>query len=163
LPGVAADNLGSYLERRGVSGPWTLDLTMDPPFAGAVVIPSLAESASIPRLLESLSADYTLPDSGLVVVFVVNNRGDASVGEKGDNQRTLSLLREVRRGLPFPVGIIDAASDWPGSWGTTCCSPGSITTEATRLSSPWMPTRWLIRDMPEPSSPTFVLQLPGGR
>jgi hypothetical protein len=100
----------AYLRRRGISGPWTLDLSHPGPFPGAVVIPALAEFASLPPLLASLCADHTLPASGLVVVFVVNNRDDASDLEKQDNQRTLVHLRTIRDRLAFPLGIVDAAS-----------------------------------------------------
>jgi hypothetical protein len=75
-----------------------------------VVIPALAESASLPLLIASLSADHTLPSSGLAVVFVVNNRDDATGAEKGDNQRSLARLRQFRSSVPFPLGIVDAAS-----------------------------------------------------
>lgn len=107
---MAADPVHTYLLRRGISGPWTLDLSHTGPFPGAVVIPALVEFASLPPLLSSLCADHTLAASGLVVVFVVNNRDDASDLEKEDNQRTLLHLRAIRDRLPFPLGIVDAAS-----------------------------------------------------
>lgn len=109
--GVRHDIVGDYLERRGVKGPWYLDLPGAELFAGAIIIPALAESASIPGLLDSLKSDHTLPSSGLVVVFVVNNREDAPSEDKQDNQNTLSYLRQVRSALPFPVAIVDAASE----------------------------------------------------
>jgi len=107
---VAADLLGDCLARHGAGGPWTLDLPDGPPPSGGIIIPSLAESTSLPLLLDSLRADRSLPSSGLAVVFVVNNRADASPGEKTDNLASLSLLRSLRPALPFPLGIVDAAS-----------------------------------------------------
>jgi len=107
---VSSDPVSAYLERRGVVGPWNLDLPHETPLRGGIVIPSLAEHASIPGLLQSLCADHTLPASGLAIVFVVNNREDASPDEKEDNRRTLETLRQVRHRLPFPLGIIDATS-----------------------------------------------------
>ncbi|HZV83118.1 MAG TPA: hypothetical protein VFF53_13220 [Geobacteraceae bacterium] len=107
---MAADPLSDYLARRSAGGPWSLDLSDGGPISGGIIIPSLAESSSLPVLLESLCADHTLPSSGLAVVFVVNNRDDAPASEKDDNQRTLSQLRHLRSALPFPVGIVDAAS-----------------------------------------------------
>ena len=99
-----------YLARRSAYGPWTLDLDAGKPVPGAIVIPALAESSSIPLLLDSLSADDTLSGSGLAVIFVVNNRLDAAAEEKEDNLATLKLLESVREKLLFPLGIVDAAS-----------------------------------------------------
>jgi hypothetical protein len=99
-----------YLTRSGVKGPWSIELTSPGPFPGGIIIPALAETDSLPQLLASLVADRSLPESGLLVLFVVNNREDASGEEKADNRRTLALLRERVAGLPFPVGIVDASS-----------------------------------------------------
>ena len=74
------------------------------------MIPALAETDSIPLLLESLTADFSLPESGLIVLFVVNCREDATAEERADNARTLTLLRGRAERLPFPVGIIDASA-----------------------------------------------------
>lgn len=99
-----------YLSRSGVKGPWAIELAASGPFPGGIVIPALAETASLPLLLESLCADPTLAASGLLVLFVVNNREDAPAEDQADNLRTLALLRGVVDSLPFAVGIIDAAS-----------------------------------------------------
>lgn len=80
------------------------------PFPGAIVIPALAESASLPTLLASLVADSSLAATGLAVILVVNNRLDASPAEKDDNCRSLRYLQARRGELPFVLGIIDAAS-----------------------------------------------------
>ena len=102
--------VADYLARRSAAGPWSLDLEAARPLPGAIVIPALAESSSIPLLLDSLSADGTLSGSGLAVIFVVNNRLDATAEEKEDNLATLKLLESVREKLSFPLGIVDAAS-----------------------------------------------------
>jgi len=104
------DPLQAYLARSGVSGPWSIELTGPGPFPGGIIIPALAEADSIPLLLASLCADLSLPESGLLVLFVVNNRQDATEEEQADNARTLELLRGLAGDLPFPVGIIDASS-----------------------------------------------------
>jgi hypothetical protein len=100
----------SYLARRSLQGGWQLESAERGPFRGGIIIPALAESASIPLLLDALCADYSLPASGLAVLFVVNNREDASAAEKDDNQQTLALLRCRRSTLPFPLLLVDAAS-----------------------------------------------------
>jgi len=107
---VRPDPLQDYLSRRGVGGPWSVELTGSGPFPGGIVIPALAEADSIPLLLASLNADPSLSASGLLVLFVVNNRQDATEEEQADNVRSLALLRGVAGSLPFPVGIIDASS-----------------------------------------------------
>ena len=109
-PGVRPDLLQEYLSRSGVTGPWSVEMATTGPFPGGIVIPALAETDAIPFLLASLAADLSLPASGLLVLFVINNREDATKEEQADNARTLALLRELTRSLPFPVGIIDAAS-----------------------------------------------------
>ncbi len=107
---MAADQVRDYLGRRKAAGPWGLDLPGDSRFPGGIIIPALAESSSIPGLLTSLCNDKTLGRSGFAVIFVVNNRDDASEGEKEDNRISLALLRRMRPTLPFPLGIVDAAS-----------------------------------------------------
>ena len=99
-----------YLARRSAAGPWALDLHAGEFIPGAIVIPALAEFSSVPLLLDSLAADSTLPESGLAVIFVVNNRADAALEEREDNLATLELLKIARKKLPFPIGIVDAAS-----------------------------------------------------
>jgi hypothetical protein len=107
---VKPEPFADYLARRSAAGPWTLDLEVGKPLPGAIVIPALAESSSIPMLLDSLTVDSSLTESGLAVIFVVNNRADASSEEKEDNLATLKLLKAVRATLPFPLGLVDAAS-----------------------------------------------------
>lgn len=102
--------LAAYLAARSAKGPWTLDLDSGKNLPGAIVIPALAELAMLPLLLDSLAADSTLPQSGLAVVFVVNNRTDASSEEKENNLLSLDYLQSRRNALPFPLGLIDAAS-----------------------------------------------------
>ena len=105
------DRVRDYLKRRAMQGPWEIEGLAAVPLRGGIIIPSLAESASIPALLDSLCADQTLPASGLAVLFVVNNRLDASEAERADNRLTLELLRSLRDKLPFPLLLIDAATD----------------------------------------------------
>lgn len=100
----------SYLARRAAAGPWLLDLEAARPLPGALVIPCLAESASLPQTLASLTADSSLTAAGLAVVVVVNNRLDAALAERADNQSTLNLLKECRGRFPFQLGFVDAAS-----------------------------------------------------
>lgn len=102
--------VSSYLSKRAVIGPWILDLENDQKYPGAIVIPSLAESAWLPQTLDSLVSDITLAKSSLAVIFVINNRLDATAEERHDNQLSLKYLREARARLPFRLGIVDASS-----------------------------------------------------
>ncbi|NVO00568.1 MAG: hypothetical protein HXX17_14715, partial [Geobacteraceae bacterium] len=104
------DAVSNYLHKRSAPGPWTLELVADEKYPGAIVIPSLAESAWLPQTLDSLVSDPTLAESSLAVVFVINNRLDASADERHDNRFSLEYLREARARLPFSLGIIDASS-----------------------------------------------------
>jgi len=107
---LQTDTVRDYLQRRAVPGPWSLETDSAGPFPGGVVIPTLAEAEQLPLLLDSLSADETLTASGLLVIFVVNHREDAAAAEKADNARSLALLRDSAGALPFPLGVVDAAS-----------------------------------------------------
>jgi hypothetical protein len=107
---VRDDRLNDYLARRAVGGPWQLELGRSGRFPGGIVIPALAEADNLPTLLAALTADPTLAASGMVVVVVVNNRADAGVGSRADNARSLRILAEAAPSLPFPLGIVDAAS-----------------------------------------------------
>ncbi len=107
---MKGDRLADYLASRAAGGPWRLALNCDRPLPGAIVVPALAESASLPEFLAALAADHTLPPSGLAVIIVVNNREDAAPAEKEDNRRTLAMLAEAVPRLPFPLGIVDATS-----------------------------------------------------
>ena len=102
--------LDDYLARRAAGSPWRLELGRSGPFPGGIVIPALAEADNLPPLLAALTADRTLPGSGMVVVVVVNNRADADAGTRTDNSRALALLAAAAPRLPFPLGIVDAAS-----------------------------------------------------
>lgn len=107
---MPAERLAAYLARRAAAGPWRLETDRPGPFAGGVIVPALAESASLPALLASLAADPSLAASGLLVVIVVNHRDGADPAEVADNDRSLVLLRERFGTLPFPLGVVDAAS-----------------------------------------------------
>jgi len=110
---VQPETCTAYLARRAAFGPWKLALKAAVPLPGAIVIPCLAESASLPQTLASLASDSSLADSGLAVIIVVNQRLDATSAEKEDNLFTLDYLKSNREMVPFSLGFVDAAS--PGN------------------------------------------------
>ncbi len=61
-------------------------------FSGAVVVPSLAETANLPLTLESLSRNPPDLLECFLILIVVNQRVDASDAEKADNLETLRML-----------------------------------------------------------------------
>jgi hypothetical protein len=103
--------LTRYLAKRAFPGPWTLEGCARTGFAGAVVIPALAESAHLFATLESLAANPPELLERFLAVVVVNHRADASPEEQADNRLT---LRRLESGEGVPKGLrlawVDAAS-----------------------------------------------------
>lgn len=114
MPNHYPSVISSYLHKRAVAAPWLIN---EPPgrlFAGAVVIPSLAESPNLPQTLASLSLNPAELLSQFLILVVVNHRVDAPPAEKADNRATVALLPAWKReyGLEH-LHWVDAAS--PGS------------------------------------------------
>ena len=84
--------IGSYLKSRTISGPWGIEGCTEGGFGGAVVIPALAESATLSATLSSLAANPTELCGRFLVLVVVNHRTDAPLSDKADNLATLKLL-----------------------------------------------------------------------
>ncbi len=107
-------NIAAYLAKRAVSAPWNINCSPEHPFFGAVVIPSLAECASLQLTLESLAGNPPELLDRFIILVVVNQRGDACDAEKNDNLDTLALLPEWRKQYGLDnLCWIDAVS--PGS------------------------------------------------
>ena len=100
-----------YLARRTVPGPWRIQGDDGRRFAGAVVLPALAESADLFHTLSSLAANPPELLQQFLILVVVNHRPDTPAAQQADNRRTLELLN--RRCLclrPLRLAWIDAAS-----------------------------------------------------
>lgn len=96
---------------RAMQGPWRIDGCADGGFAGAVVIPALAESDTLLATLASLARNPPDLLAHFLVLVVVNHRIDASTADKADNLATLALLAESVTLLPqFKLAWVDAAS-----------------------------------------------------
>lgn len=85
-------HIASYLNKRAVGKPWSINAPTSLRFSGAVVIPSLAEAANLPQTLESLSHNPADLLDRFLILIVVNQRADASGAETADNSKTLKLL-----------------------------------------------------------------------
>jgi hypothetical protein len=85
-------NVQKYLAARSAAGPWKIEGCGGSGFAGAVVIPALAEEESLFATLHSLERNPPGLLSRFLVLAVVNHRADADGADKAANLRTLRKL-----------------------------------------------------------------------
>jgi glycosyl transferase family 2 len=108
---MTAGPASHYLKTRAITGPWQLAGCKDNGFAGAVVIPALAESPTLFATLRSLATNPAEFLARFLVIVVVNQRTDARRQDKLDNLATLERLAAAEP--PFPqikLAWVDAAS-----------------------------------------------------
>lgn len=106
--------IAAYLNRQLTVGHWAIHESPPRTFSGAVVIPSLAEAASLPQTLESLSRNPPDLLDRFIILIVINQRAAASDAEKTDNLETLKNLPLWKRQYGLrSLFWVDAAS--PGS------------------------------------------------
>ncbi len=100
-----------YLRRAGITSPWKIDSPVAGSYAGAVVIPALAEADNLMLTLQSLAANPSELLAQFLLLVVVNQRGDAGETERSDNAATLAALPLWRQqyGLDH-LRWVDAAS-----------------------------------------------------
>ncbi|MRR54754.1 MAG: glycosyltransferase [Deltaproteobacteria bacterium] len=100
-----------YLSSRAVKGPWEICGRFQGTFAGAVVIPALAESKNLLATLRSLAQNPPELVSRFLVLVVINNREDTPQTDKDDNRSTLELLAGDGPSLTrLRLAWVDAAS-----------------------------------------------------
>lgn len=103
--------INKYMESRAIKGPWLIDGCEEDGFSGAVVIPALAESATLMATLGSLAQNPPDELSRFLVLVVVNHREDALAADKADNMKTLELLSAGSDSLSnLRLAWVDAAS-----------------------------------------------------
>lgn len=98
-----------YLRSRAVTSPWQLAGNTQRHYRAVVVIPALAESRSLPRTLMSLAANPAAFLTQTLIVVVVNNRSNAELMQRDDNQRALAWLA-TQAPPELQLAWIDAAS-----------------------------------------------------
>lgn len=104
-------SINNYLKSRTIGGPWLIEGCTEGGFSGAVVIPALAESATLFATLSSLASNPPELLLRFLVLVVVNHRADAAFGDQSDNLATLALLAESVASFPqLNLAWIDAAS-----------------------------------------------------
>lgn len=100
-----------YLQTRAIQGSWRIAGCPETGFAGAVVIPALAESAHLFATLRSLAANPSELLSRFLVLVVVNHPEDSLPCDKEDNYETLKQLAALDPELaPLRLAWVDAAS-----------------------------------------------------
>ncbi|MDW7643917.1 MAG: glycosyltransferase family 2 protein [Desulfuromonadales bacterium] len=105
------DSIGRYLRRRSMDGPWKLEGATDRLFAGAVVIPALAEGDHLFATLESL-AGATPPPQPWLIIVVVNHRRQTDPHRQQVNRDDLDRLRHSGGSFHgLPLAWVDAATD----------------------------------------------------
>ncbi|MBI5968842.1 MAG: hypothetical protein HY882_13440 [Deltaproteobacteria bacterium] len=81
-----------YLESRAISGPWKIAGITGGSFDSAVVIPALAEGDNLFATLQSVAQNPADILSRFLILVVVNNRSDAPLRDRIDNEHTLKRL-----------------------------------------------------------------------
>ncbi len=99
-----------YLNKSAIKGPWALAGEERANFAGAVVIPSLAEGDSLFTTLQSLAANPPLWTARFIVVIVVNHGEHASAADQQQNGIDLARLADLAERTELCLAWIDAAS-----------------------------------------------------
>lgn len=99
-----------YLNKSAVKGPWVLAGEERADFAGAVVIPSLAEGDRLFATLQSLAVNPPQWTAHFLVVIVVNHGEHASAADQRQNGIDLARLADLAERTELCLAWIDAAS-----------------------------------------------------
>jgi glycosyl transferase family 2 len=102
--------MSRYLDRRAIASPWRIEGGTCSGFAGAVVIPALAESPELFSTLETLAANPPAVLERFLVLVVVNHREDAADRDREDNRSTLVRLAESVSRSPLQLAWVNAVS-----------------------------------------------------
>ena len=84
----------SYLHKRAVTEPWTLEGRFRDNYDACIVIPALDEFETLPKTLKSLSENSLDYLSRTLVIVVVNHRVDSAFSLQHDNKKTLQQLKD---------------------------------------------------------------------
>ena len=102
------NNISTYLNKRGISGPWKIGLPLNRTFNQAIVIPAYSEFKFLPQTLESINKNKPELLNKTLVAVVINNTNNSPQSVKENNQLTLQKLKE--NNYLFTHAVIDAAS-----------------------------------------------------
>ena len=102
------NNISTYLNKRGIPGPWKIGLPLNRTFNQAIVIPAYSEFKFLPQTLESINKNKPELLNQTLVAVVINNANNSPQSVKKNNQLTLQKLNG--NNYQFPHAVIDAAS-----------------------------------------------------
>ena len=101
------DKISAYLNKRA-SNIWHIENDIRKYFQYIIVVPSIAESSNLPKLIKSLERNDKLELHNTLLLIVVNNSTLSSEEVKIDNQKTLAYLRKIKSKVN--ISFIDACS-----------------------------------------------------
>jgi hypothetical protein len=97
-----------YLKKRGVQGPWFLELQKRV-YTFILVVPVMNELESLPLLLKSIEKQEESLLRKTLVLVVINNGPEAKPSVLKNNQDLHELLKSQI--LPYSLGVIDAYNE----------------------------------------------------
>jgi hypothetical protein len=101
------DKISAYLYKRA-SNIWHIENDIRKYFQYIIVVPAIAESSNLPKLIKSLEKNDKLELHNTLLLIVVNNSTSSSEEVKSDNQKTLAYLRKIKSKVN--ISFIDACS-----------------------------------------------------
>lgn len=87
-------NVKKYLEKYSYQD-WQLEWNENKNITHVIVVPAICEFENIPTLLTSLSQNNNKYFNETLIIFVLNNSKSANEDIKLDNQKSISLLRNI--------------------------------------------------------------------
>ncbi len=101
------DKISTYLNKRA-STTWQIENDYKKYFQYIIVVPAIAESDTLPKLIKSLEKNEELELHNTLLLIVVNNNVSSSEEVKDDNRKTLAYLRKIKSTVN--ISFIDASS-----------------------------------------------------
>lgn len=97
----------AYINKRASSN-WQLENDYKKYFQKIIVVPSIAESETLPTLINSLEQNDELELLNTLLIVVVNNSISSTEEVKNDNQKTIQYLKNIKSRVN--ISFIDACS-----------------------------------------------------
>ena len=102
-------NIQKYLEKKIINGPWEINTLPDKKgYELIITIPCYSEYNYLPKTLKSINKQNYTNLKNILVVVIVNNKGDEPKNILDNNQKTLELLKNYN--FIFELRYIDASS-----------------------------------------------------
>ena len=101
------DKISAYINKR-TSSTWQIENDYKKYFQYVIVVPAIAESDNLPKLIKSLEKNDKLELHNTLLLIVVNNSISSSEEVKNDNQKTLAYLKKIKSKVN--ISFIDACS-----------------------------------------------------